>query len=459
MFLQTRFTDIDPVAGTISAMERFFIALAIAPVGMLTVLVYERFYLQGMFGPTSILGALLLLMFSVLLIGSACLARTRFRSFVVNAWMVLVSVFSSYLAVDIVAGALLIERLSPQLVPDEARHHKLVANAYSKFEQQDFSYVQRVNNLGLRGEDQQAEKSPTVYRILTLGDSFTMGKGVEDHQTSSRVLESRLNAELPGRCGPQEVEVLNAGVDSYAPVLEYLYLTGDLQGLDPDMVILNLDVSDLVQESAYWDQALFDEEGNVIAVPGSARTRHLNERVRTWIDQHLYITRLILFYANELMGYRDLSIRGVVTQASVETAKHTLASDTEDRTEQWRKIFASLARIKSYTDGNGMELLLTIYPWGHQVSDRAWIPGRYNFIPEGAIPSDASERTVERLAAEHGIDLLSLFGLFREYSGNEPLYFDHDPHFTATGQRLMGEGIAEHLIGRVSSGCDSARET
>lgn len=434
-------------------MKKLFFAFTIPVLGMLVTLIYERFYVQGMFGPTSILGALLLLSICAALICSACLIETRFRGLIVNSWLVVLFTSVSYLTIDVLAGVFLIEPLSPQLVPDEVRHHKLVANAYSKFEQQDFSYVQRVNNLGLRGEDQKADKSPSVYRILTLGDSFTMGKGVHDHQTFSNLLESRLNDERRNECGPQSFEVLNAGVDSYAPVLAYLYLTGDLKGLQPNLVIFNLDVSDLVQESAYWDQAIFNENGDVTSVPGSARRRHLNERIRTWVDQNLYITRLLLYYANRMMGYRDLSIRGVVTQASSATARHTLASDTEDRSEQWRKIFVSLSRIKSYTDRNGMDFLMTIYPWGHQVSDSEWLPGRYNFIPENAVASDVSERTVQRLAAEHGIELLNLFDLFRSYKGDEPLYFDHDPHFTAAGQKLMGNGLADHLIDHFSRSC------
>ncbi|MEZ5550299.1 MAG: hypothetical protein R3E82_05385 [Pseudomonadales bacterium] len=431
-------------------MKKLFLLLLLGTVAVLTMIVYERFIVQGMFGPTSQLAAVLLTGTALFLIASYCFYDTQHRERVRMTWLALMSIVVSYLAIDLIAGAVLIQSLSPQLVPDEVRHHKLVANAYSKFEQQDFSYVQRVNNFGLRGPDITSEKSPDQYRILTMGDSFTMGKGVEDHQTFSARLEAALNENRPQSC-PRTIQVLNGGVDSYAPVLEYLYLRHELMSLNPDMVILNLDVSDLVQEAAYRAQAVFDNQGNVLRVPGSETRRLLNERIRTWIDQNLYITRLLLFYTNKLLGYRDLSVRGVVTQANMETAKHTLVTDDQDRTEQWQMIFSSLSQIKQLCDEQGIEFLLTIYPWGHQVSPDEWVPGRDYFIPEGAQPSEASERTVVSLSAEHGIKLLNQFDLFQTYTGSEPLYFDNDPHWTVAGQRLMADGLTHYLLDQYSA--------
>ncbi len=63
--------------------------------------------------------------------------------------------------------------------------------------------------------------------------------------------------------------MLNAGVDSYAPVLSFIQLKRELTQLEPDLVILNLDVSDLAQESAYRRQAVFGDDGEV---DGSAAT-------------------------------------------------------------------------------------------------------------------------------------------------------------------------------------------
>jgi acid stress-induced BolA-like protein IbaG/YrbA len=232
-----------------------------------------------------------------------------------------------------------------------------------------------VNNAGLRGQNINIEKKANHFRILMLGDSFTMGKGVEDNQTFSALLQDFLNTEN-NVCDAKTIEVLNAGVDSYSPILSFIQLKRDLAPLDPDMVVLNLDVSDLIQETAYREEAIYGQDGEIQAVPGTKRNVSLNERIRGWVENNLYMTRLLLFYTNKILGYRDLTIRGVVNQANFEVAEHTLASDRKNRQAEWKMIFDSILKIKNFCDDREMIFLLTIYPWGHQVSDTEWIPGR-----------------------------------------------------------------------------------
>ena len=115
--------------------------------------VYSRLIADQEFGPSSMLATLVLTMSSLILAVSYLLVDGRHRDKVVGFWMVTISSMGTYLLADLMAGYLLITPLSPQLVPDSIRHHKLVPNAHAKFEQKDFSYVQRNNELGLRGAD------------------------------------------------------------------------------------------------------------------------------------------------------------------------------------------------------------------------------------------------------------------------------------------------------------------
>ena len=326
--------------------------------------------------------------FSLALSATLILYETRFREIVTRIWLLTISFGSTFIVLDLVAGAILINPLSPELSPDRIRHHKLVPNTYSRFEYVDFIYTQRVNNLGLRGEDTDLENPQHHYRILMLGDSFTMGKGVEDNQTFSALLQDSLNKYSSG-CGSATIEVLNGGVDSYTPLLSYLQLTTDLENLNPDMIVLNFYQSDLLQEDVYRKAALADTDGNIIGVPGDPdRKLHLDEHIRDWIDQNMYFTRLILFYTNKLFGYKDLSVRGTVEQANLELLQHTLTTDTTDRNEQWKQIFYSISKIKSFSDNRSISFILTVYPWGHQVNENEWTRGRHFFIPKDASVSN-----------------------------------------------------------------------
>ena len=430
-------------------MRKLLLVLVITTGILGATIFYERFFVQKVFGPSSMLAVGMLLFLFLFLLLTFLLCRTRYGKTIAKIWLAGISVILTYLVVDLAAGFLLIKPLSPTLVPDEYRHHKFVPNSYSKIEQRDFSYIQRVNNIGLRGADIVVEKPLDHFRILMLGDSFTMGKGVEDDQTSSVLLQASLN-QGNSACDSKTIEVLNGGVDSYAPILSYIQLTRDLAPLGPDLVVLNLDVSDLIQEAAYRNAAVLGSDGEIIAVPGSEKRALLNERIRDWIEQNMFITRLALFYTNRFLEHKDLTIRDVVTRANDEAVAHTLAEDTEPREEQWENLFDSILRIQSYCDEKDIEFLLTIYPWPHQVSDSEWNPGRYTFMSKGATPTDRNLDTVRALSDEHGVEMLDLFPVFRAYRGDDPLFFKYDMHWTTTGNAVMAKGLQEILQSRYS---------
>jgi lysophospholipase L1-like esterase len=80
------------------------------------------------------------------------------------------------------------------------------------------------------------KKPPNTYRIITLGDSFTFGVGVNTKDNWPEQLEDMLNKSLP--CGPtKKIEVINLGMGSYG--VEYIshrYLTRGVK-YNPDLIM------------------------------------------------------------------------------------------------------------------------------------------------------------------------------------------------------------------------------
>lgn len=425
-------------------MKKLLFVFLVITVGATSALLYEKIFVGGSFGPTAILATVIGAGASLLILATLMLYETRYREIMTSIWLTGISVTVTYILVDLVAGFFLIESLSPPLVPDEYRHHKLVPNSYARLEMRDFTYIQRVNSLGLRGEDVRVEKNPDTYRILMLGDSFTMGKGVEDNETFPVLLQASLNRRLSA-CKGRPVEILNAGVDGYAPILSFIQLTRELQPLKPDMIILNLDMNDLVGEAVYRQQAIHGPKGEIIGVLSPEDDTPM-EKFRSWTERNLYFTRLLLIYVNEYFGYSD--VRSVVTQANFEVLAHTLADDETDRQDQWRDLFDSVMNIKKFADDRGIEFLLTTYPYAHQVNETEGIPGIYGFVPEGAIVSDRSVDIIRKYAADNNIQFVSMFPLFRTYEGEDKLYFHYDTHWTPAGQKVMADGLEEDIVKR-----------
>ena len=360
--------------------------------------------------------------------------------FVLKIWLAIGATVITYVLAELVLSILLIKPLSPPIISDEYRHHKFVPNTRSHFRSDEFDYTQTMNNWGLRGPDIQQNRSQDRYRILMLGDSFTMGNGVGDDKTFCALLERSLNTD-------HKVEVLNGGVDSSTPILSYFQLTKDFASLKPDLVVLNLDMSDLVQEAAYRKKADYGPDGEIVGISGRKKEEELSlrTRFRAWVDQHLYITRMIFFLLEKGEKLPDPTITNVVIRPNFMILRHTLADDPIDRTEQWQNIFGSITKIKQYCDKNGIQFLLTIYPWGHQVNDKEWNPGRFRFITKGFRISDKSIDTIQQFSEANGIPLLNLFPAFRSYTGTSPLYFSIDMHWTETGHKLMARELEQYL--------------
>ena len=401
--------------------------------------IYDEVTRRGAsFSATSLLAVTGFGAWALFSLASLILYRTRRRPAVVRIWLVALSLSLTYTALDVVTGLALIRPLSPPTIPDEVVHHKLAPNSRSHYRSRSFRYEQRVNDLGLRGSDIEPMKREDTYRILMLGDSFTMGKGVGDNETFSVLLEELLNARRPA-ADATAFQVLNAGVDSYAPILSALQLSEMAPLLDPDFVALNFDMSDLVQEATYRAQATRRPDDGIMGVSGlrEHEKRHRAVAVRNWIDRHLYVTRLVIYYIHKVVGREaDLTIANSVTRAGRELLEHTLADDETDRGQQWRDVFESILDARRYCADRGIEFLLTIYPWGHQVSASEWVPGRRAFVPDGAVVSDRSVARLEAFAAANDIDLLNMFPAFRAYDGRSLLYFSYDMHWTPAGHAL-----------------------
>ena len=90
-----------------------------------------------------------------------------------------------------------------------------------------------LNSLGLRDDaDLTVEKPADTFRVLCLGDSFTLGYTVERQNLFVDQLESWWNAE--GR----KVQVVNLGTEGYATDQEVAWLEEHGEAWDPDLILV-----------------------------------------------------------------------------------------------------------------------------------------------------------------------------------------------------------------------------
>jgi lysophospholipase L1-like esterase len=113
----------------------------------------------------------------------------------------------------------------------------------------------KINSKGFRDYEYPLIKPNNTFRIIILGDSNTMGLGVELNETYSKVLERMLNS------GRQKYEILNLGVDGYDLIqkLELLKTIG--LNYNPDLILLQYSGDDVVNRSleSELDEKAFNE--------------------------------------------------------------------------------------------------------------------------------------------------------------------------------------------------------
>ena len=91
----------------------------------------------------------------------------------------------------------------------------------------------RTNDLGFRDAPVPA-KQPGEFRIIVLGDSFTVSAGVEQREMWTRLLQERLAREYPG------ARVINLAVGGYNIVQYRMVLEEVGLRLQPDLVLVAL---------------------------------------------------------------------------------------------------------------------------------------------------------------------------------------------------------------------------
>ena len=338
-----------------------------------------------------------------------------------------------------------------QFVEDRSLlHHRLRANFDGVVRGVHFT----TNSRGLRDREFAVPKPAGIFRIAILGDSFTEGSGLEDAEAMPKRLEQRVQRA----CG-LGIEVVNAGVSSYSPILYYLHLKYVVAPLQPDLVVVNVDMGDVHEDMIRTEIASLDAHGLPIAVPANRRLelaqtlppilppalRGLEALMaRLAVYQRLRLSSLGIWF----FGHRRLELAGLERSGLVGDLRYDPLAVTRDvETEQTRRAWALTSRyirgIQDVARSLGARFVLVTYPYAHQVSATASPAGRQAAgIPAQLFTSERPFEILEALGAQYGFPVINLLPLFRQRETQHgPLFRYDDIHHTAQGAEVFAEGV------------------
>lgn len=329
---------------------------------------------------------------------------------------------------------------------DPILHHRFKPNATGWYKTNEFNTDYKINSLGLRDREYSIEKPANTFRILMLGDSFTEGDGVLSQETFSKQLEQRLQ----GLSASWRYEVINAGVGSYSSLLEYLYLKTQGLQLEPDLVILNFDLSDVYDDITYTASAVFDSAGIPVAVRPEPETSGLLKgplaSIKDWLKNNTQLYNFIRIRITpqlEMMKREEGNFNG-----NIRRDKYALLRENYvDSDSNWALSYKYLLLIRDLLKAHGIDFWLTVYPYGLQVHPREWKSGRaYWQFKQDTVYSTWPQDKLERWAIGNGIRAINMCPDFRERSKSVfPLYLDNNGHWVAEGHRLVADVLFRHL--------------
>jgi hypothetical protein len=303
------------------------------------------------------------------------------------------------------------------------------------------SAVVRTNSFGLRSPEVAVPKPEGTFRILLLGDSFTFGMRVADDDL---IFARRLEAQLRERYPSKRIEVVNGGVLSYCPLLEYLEYRHYLHSLEPDLVVLNFDMSDVQDQLAYSRDLVRDADGTPLFVTEpSLRTTTISA-----------MPRLLLF---EWIGRRIRGASGRI-QSTLEGNPFVRDKDrylwaldngpSMDR--EAADAMAPILDLRKLLDRDHTGLVLAVYPQPWQVSPKATnqppIREQYG-IGYGTVHlNDRPFKKLGAFADENRIPFVNAAPAFRADPHGETLFFDNDFHFTPRGHELYASVLRDFIV-------------
>jgi len=268
-----------------------------------------------------------------------------------------------------------------------------------------------------------AELSP--FRIIALGDSFTFGYGVADHETWPAMLEPRL--------GPK-VRVINAGTTSYSVFHELDLLKEKGLGLKPRLLIHGL----------YWNDHMMNRPPRPADPPLLTADGHF-----TWdgddnpAGDPSWLRAARWLRSHSVLAYSAMTqLRRYLTPA--ESGAHLY--DVEYRKflagelvpEAWQAVDDFYRDIKQLGEESGFNIYVIIFP----VRDIVTMPDPTNHV---------YPKYVRGLLEKHGIPYLDGIAFWQQKKLGVDLFLPYDEHLTAEGYRVISEEVAARLCSTASA--------
>ncbi|MDD2708514.1 MAG: SGNH/GDSL hydrolase family protein [Verrucomicrobiae bacterium] len=329
-----------------------------------------------------------------------------------------------------------------------------------------------INKEGFRDTDHPLEKSPGVYRIAFLGDSFTFAEQVEEPDCFVRLTETLLNRSMPQRQPPgPKIECMNFGMGGYEIYQYLLCYEAFVRKYKPDMVVTVIYTDNDLLGNAFY---LLDSNAGrphfrlkngqpekVSANPEllEANYQKFKKRLKVHWYQHLHCYNLHKLVFWEIRQKQRLARARKQKLPLTELWKESgyrsyryYATGINDPIVAEADTLSRLLlqKLQQEVEADGAKFRVVMLPCANSLFPEKWperlhyLPGLENVPMDFNRPFDQIRAFLPSLAANGG--LLDTRPALRDAAKKAPVFYPRDSHFNKNGQAAVGQAIAEWLF-------------
>ena len=363
-----------------------------------------------------------------------------------NFLVVVLSLLIIFIILELVSKQIRINRAgSTYIVTDPILHHRWKENLNIVNKRPKFKLV--TNSKGwLENYEVKKKKERNTYRIFCVGDSNTQGLVDDEYKTCSS-LEAKLNNHYKSL--PINFEIINTGTSSYSTLIYYLLIRDYLTKYNPDMVILNIDMTDVPNDYFYNNFIIKDEKEKILAITPQKDTQDIKYELTPTgyreIRRKKYYSKIIqnsdLLYLVEraisrLIWKWKLNPNLNISQNYNEA--NWLKFEWDDKVE--KNVIFSMSILDKITDlsiQENFDLVVTSIPHLDQFK------GKQSDQPHKVVKS-----TIQKNNGNY-FNLYKILGQKKNQEELSKLYLKNDPtHFNQSGNKVWADLLFEYVIQR-----------
>jgi hypothetical protein len=265
-----------------------------------------------------------------------------------------------------------------------------------RYKRDDLKWLEQnvaLDHFGYRDREFSLDKPKGVFRIYSLGTSYTFGWYINDPSLS---YPKRLEGELSNNFKEQNIEVINAAHPGFSlqDKIDQFKTQGTL--FNPDVVTVDLNIFDLTNQ----------------AFP----PRYINS---------LFIRKLYIYQATFGNWQRHLS-EGRTKKAVLESLKYN--------SENINRLDKELQDLKNLTNKAGASLAIILFPYYDLQNPNT--PYQYTNFHEA----------IKKIGQNNSITVVDLLEAFNSFQDKKDLILNPtDPHLSVLGNQITAQFIAKTI--------------